>query len=307
MNILEKNKKRFRKFITHYELYLFLLPALAYFIIFHYWPMYGLQIAFRNFNPIMGITNSPWVGIKYFVRFISGPSFVKLITNTLRISLGSLLLGFPIPILWALILNEVLFKRFKTLAQTVAYLPHFISTVVMASMITIFLRNEVGLINRLISFFGMESKPFMSVPDWFAWIYILSGIWQSTGWSSIIYLSSLSGVDPEQHESAMIDGASRLRRIWHINLPHLLPTITIMFILAVGRIMSVGFEKAFLLQNDLNLPQSEIISTYVYKVGLLQVQYSYSAAIGMFNSIINFVLLVGVNFVARKAGETSIW
>ena len=303
----QSTRRALRRMGRDYELYLFLLPALIYYIVFHFWPMYGVQIAFKDFIAIKGIEGSPWVGLKHFIRFVNAPSFWNLIRNTLGISLYSLAAGFPIPILLALVLNELRYPRFKRLVQTVSYAPHFISTVVMVSMLTIFLNKNYGIVNQLAGALGAERVAYMERPEWFKTIYVLSGVWQGMGWSSIIYLSALSGIDLSLHEAAMIDGAGRLRRIWHINLPGILPTVTILFIMQTGNLMSVGFEKIYLMQNDLTLETSEVISTYVYKVGLLQVQYSFSAAVGLFTSVINFVLLAVVNGICGRLSETSLW
>jgi putative aldouronate transport system permease protein len=230
-----------------------------------------------------------------------------LIQNTLGISVYSLLVGFPAPILLALVLNEQKSRKLKRIVQTVSYAPHFISTVVMVSLLMIILRSDYGILNKLLGLLGVPSQDYLSNPNLFKSIYVFSGIWQSAGWGSIIYLASLAGVDPELHEAAMIDGASRLERIWYINLPGILPTIVIMFIITAGNLMSVGFEKAFLMQNPLNLEASEVISTYIYKVGLMQVRYSFSSAVGLFNSVINCILLVAVNTFSRRLGDTSLW
>jgi len=289
------------------SLYLFLLPALCYYLLFCYVPMYGLQIAFKNFMPAKGIAGSAWVGLANFQRFVSSPSFATIVGNTLSISLTTLILGFPAPLLFALALNEIHHKRFKSVVQTVSYAPHFISVVVMVSMITMFLNEDYGVITRLAMAFGGEQANYLTHADKFVAIYVLSGIWQGLGWGSIIYLAALTGIDPCLHEAAMIDGASCWQRIWHINLSGIMPTIVTMLILRCGNLMSVGYEKAFLMQNPLNLPASEIISTYVYKYGLQQFQYSFSSAVGLFNNIINCILLVMVNTAARKMGESGIF
>jgi putative aldouronate transport system permease protein len=269
--------------------------------------MYGLQIAFKDFNAALGITGSPWVGFKHFIRFVNGTSFWTLIWNTLGINLYTLLVAFPAPIMLAIILNEIRSRSFKKWLQTITYVPHFISTVVMVSMIMILLNPSYGIVNQLLILLGNEPLDFMTKKEWFKTIYVLSDIWQNAGWGSIIYLAALAGIDPEQHESAMIDGASRLQRIWHVNLPGILPTIVILFILNAGGMMSVGFEKVFLMQNPLNNESSEVISTYVYKIGLLQAQYGFSAAVGLFNSVVNFILLLVVNTVAKRLNQSSLW
>ena len=298
---------RWRSLAKNWELYLFVLPAVAYIILYCYLPMYGVQIAFKDYRVGKGIEGSAWVGLKHFQKFLSTPSCLQLIRNTLNLSLYWLAVGFPMPILFALVVNELADGRFKKFIQTISYAPHFISTVVMVSMITMFLDASNGIVNKLIGYLGIGPYPFMTVAAWFPTIYVVSGVWQNLGWSAIIYFAALSGIDPELHEAAMIDGAGRLKRIWHINLPGILPTVTILLILSVGNIMSVGFEKVYLKQNALNTETSEIISTFVYKMGLQYNQYSYSSAIGLFNSAINFVLLVTVNFVTRRIGGTSLF
>lgn len=291
----------------NWELYLFVVPALIYLLLYCYYPMYGVQIAFKNFRVTKGIAGSEWVGLEHFRKFFSNPSCRALIKNTLVISLYSLVVGFPLPIIFALTLNEVAPGRYKKLVQTVSYAPHFISTVVMVSMLTMFLNADNGIFNKIVETLGGPRVDYMSKANLFPTVYVLSGVWQGLGWSSVIYLSALSGIDTGLHEAAMIDGASRLQRIWHINLTGILPTITIMLILQVGNLMTVGFEKAFLMQNPLNLETSEIISTFVYKMGLNYRQYSYSTAIGLFNSVINMILLVSVNTIAGRLSETSLW
>lgn len=298
---------RWRGILRNWELYLFVLPALLYLFFYCYYPMYGVQIAFKDYRVGSGIEGSEWVGLKHFIKFWSNPMCRALIRNTLTISVYSLVVGFPFPILFALTLNELRTGPFKRVVQTVSYAPHFISVVVMVSMLTMFLDKDAGLINKALGILGVGPYDFMSNAGWFPSIYVLSGVWQGLGWSSVIYLSALAGIDPELHEAAMIDGASRLQRIWHINLSGIMPTITIMLILQVGNLMTVGFEKAFLMQNPLNTQTSEIISTFVYKMGLLYNQFSYSTAIGLFNSVINLILLLSVNTLVRKMGSASLW
>ncbi|WP_213585025.1 sugar ABC transporter permease [Paenibacillus sp. J2TS4] len=310
MTAITKNEgPRFllRMFRKNWDLYLLILPILAYYIIFHYIPMYGLQIAFKDFIASKGIWGSPWVGLKHFERFFESYYFWRLIKNTLLIGVYELVVGFPVPILLALMINEVQAKFFKRTVQTVTYAPHFLSTVVLIGMMMIFLSPESGMINQIIQRLGGEPISFMTRPEWFKTLYVFSGVWQQMGWSSIIYLAALSGVDPQLHEAARVDGAGRLRRIWHINLPGILPTIIILLILNIGSILGVGFEKVFLMQNELNKDSSDVIATYVYRSGILGAQYSFSAAVGLFNSVINFIMLISVNFIARKVGETSLW
>lgn len=291
----------------HWQLYLLIAPVLLYFIVFHYWPMYGVQIAFKNFIATKGIWASPWVGLKHFERFFDSYYFWRLIRNTLGISLYELAVGFPIPILLALMVNEVRHRSFKRFVQTVTYAPHFLSTVVIVGMLMMFLSPTNGIVNIIIRALGGESVFFMTKPEWFKSIYVLSGVWQQMGWSSIIYLAALAGIDPQLHEAARVDGASRLQRIWHVNLPGIRPTIVILLILNIGTIMGVGFEKVFLMQNSLNQESSDVISTYVYRSGILGAQYSFSAAVGLFNSLVNFILLLSVNRIARKVNQVSLW
>ncbi|MFD0868084.1 sn-glycerol-3-phosphate transport system permease protein ugpA [Chlamydia abortus] len=311
LTAVHKRKKRrsflLKSFRQYWDLYLLITPVLIYFIIFHYLPIYGVQIAFKDFIATKGIWGSPWVGFKHFERFFDSYFFWRLIKNTLGISLYELLVGFPVPILLALMINEVRFKFYKRFVQTVTYAPHFLSTVVLVGIVVMFLSPQNGVINQIIKLFGGEPIAFMTDPAWFKTVYVLSGVWQQMGWSSIIYLSALAGIDPQLHEAARVDGASRLRRIWHINLPGIMPTIVILLILNVGSIMGVGFEKVFLMQNSLNNESSDVISTYVYRSGILGSQYSFSAAVGLFNSIVNFILLVLVNRAAKMMKQTSLW
>ena len=287
-------------------LYLFLIPCLVYTIVFSYIPLYGLQIAFKNFRASLGIWGSPWVGLLNFQRFFSSFSFWQLLLNTLALTVYSLLAGFPVPIILSLILNYTIFPKLKKFTQTVTYAPHFISVVVMVGIIQIFFSSN-GPINLVLGKFGFNPTIFMGRVDLFRSIYVWSGIWQHSGWQSIIYLAVLSGVSQELHEAAMIDGASKIKRILCIDIPALIPTATILLILNVGSIMSVGFEKAFLLQNNVNLQVSEVISTYVYKIGILGAQYSFASAVGLFNNTINFILLICINKAAKVMSETSLW
>lgn len=291
----------------NYILYLMILPVVAYYIIFSYVPMYGIQIAFKDFVAKLGIMGSPWIGMGNFTRFFSSYNFKSLLLNTLGVSIYGLLAGFPLPILFALFLNYIPGKWFKKGIQMVSYAPNFISVVVMCGMITIFLTPDTGIINQIIVALGGKSVPFLSVPGYFKSIYVWSGVWQGMGFSSIIYISALSGVDFQLHEAAIIDGATKLQRIIHIDVPSIAPTMIILLILSLGSIMSVGFEKIYLLQNSLNMSSSDVISTYVYRVGLLDNDYGYSTAVGLFNSVINAFLLVIVNSAAKKLSSTSLW
>ncbi|MCI1774173.1 MAG: ABC transporter permease subunit [Paenibacillus lautus] len=292
---------------VNWELYLFLVPALLYFLVFHYAPMYGIQIAFKNFIPSKGIMDSPWVGFDHFERFFNSYYFWDLLWNTFSLSFYELIIGFPLPIILALAFNEIRTGPFKKMVQTVTYAPHFISVVVMAGMIITFLSPSTGILVQFIKWMGFDAPNFLSDPAWFKTVYVLSGVWQSTGWGTIIYLAALSGVDPQQHEAAIVDGASRFKRLLHINLPAILPTITILLILNMGNILTIGFEKILLLQNSLNMESSDVISTYVYRTGLVDAQYSFSTAVGLFNSVINVILLVTVNRIARRTSENSLW
>ncbi|WP_338789396.1 ABC transporter permease [Metabacillus sp. FJAT-53654] len=299
--------KRKRKILQNWQLYLFVLPAFLYFLIFHYIPMYGVQIAFKNFIPTLGIWGSEWVGFDHFIRFFESYYFWDLIKNTLGISVYELIVGFPLPIILALALNEVKDSLFKRTVQTVTYAPHFISVVVMSGMIIAFLSPATGIINHAIQLLGFEPIAFLSEPAWFKTVYVLSGVWQSTGWGTIIYLAALAGVDPQHHEAAIVDGATRFQRIWHINIPAIVPTMIILLIMNVGSIMALGFEKVLLLQNPLNLESSNVIATFVYQAGLLDAQYSFASAVGLFNAVINAILLITVNKIAKKTSETSLW
>lgn len=297
---------RNRRWIRHWQLYLFVTPAILYFIIFQYYPMYGIQIAFKEYIATKGIWGSPWVGLEHFERFFNSFHFTTLIKNTLLINFYQLAL-FPISVIVALSLNEVKDGVLKKTVQTITYAPHFISVVVISGMIIAFLNPSTGIINQIITFFGGDPVAFMTEASWFKTVYVLSGEWQNLGWGAIIYLAALAGINPQLHEAAMMDGATRLQRIWHINLPGILPTIIILLILNMGNFMSVGFEKLYLLQNPLNMESSDVIQTYVYRSGLLQAQYSFSAAVGFFNSLINLLIIVLFNYLARKKTDTSLW
>ncbi|AIQ49255.1 ABC transporter permease [Paenibacillus sp. FSL R7-0273] len=286
----------------HYFLYLMLAPALILTLIFKYGPMYGAIIAFKDFSPIKGILGSEWVGLYNFEKFLSSPNFEVIFMNTLKLSFFGLILSFPVPILLALMLNQVRRAGVKKNIQLFLYAPNFISVVVVVGMLFIFL-SPTGPINQLFSWINGEPVMFMSRPEYFRWIYILSDIWTGAGWASIIYVAALANVDPELHNAANLDGANLLQRIRHIDLPTIRPIMAIVFILAAGGIMSIGFEKAYLMQTATNLPTSEIIPTYVYKIGLQSGDYAYSAAVGLFNSIINVILLITVNFTVKKLNE----
>ena len=289
-----------------WQLWVFMLPALVGLIVFSYIPMYGIVLAWKDYSPIQGILGSRNVGFEHFARFFRSPYFVDIIRNTIVISLYGMIVGFPLPILLALGLNQIRSLKFKKFIQTVTYAPYFISTVVLVGIINIVFA-EKGFVNQFISLFGEESILFMGSVKCWRHIYVWSGVWQSMGWNAIIYIAALAGVNPELHEAAIIDGATKFQRIKYIDLPSIAPTIVITLILSAGSIMSVGFEKAFLMQNSLNAEVSEIIATYIYKVGLVSGQYGFSTAVGLFNSVINCILLLSVNKIAKKMGHSSIW
>ncbi|WP_036717247.1 ABC transporter permease subunit [Paenibacillus sp. JCM 10914] len=282
---------------------------MIYIVVFKYVPMYGALIAFKDFTVSKGIWESEWVGLKHFSRFIQSYDFGKIIKNTLLLNLYNLIAGFPFPLLFALGLNYVRIRWFKKTVQMVTYAPHFISTVVMVGMLFELLDTRNGIVNTLLGAFGFDPINFMGNPDLFKSIYVWSGIWQSAGFSCIIYLAALSSVDPSLHEAAVIDGASQRQRMWHIDLPSIIPVAVILLILNMGSMLDVGFEKVLLMQNPLNMRTSEVIDTYVYKVGLASqaMNYSYSAAIGLFKSVIGFLLIITVNQIARKTNQASLW
>ena len=296
-----------RSFRRHWQLYLIMLPAVLYFLVFKYIPMADAVIAFKNYNVIKGIWGSPWAGFKYFTLFFSNPVFWTLLKNTLGLSLYALLVGFPIPILLAVCLNEIRDGFFKRTVQMVTYAPYFISTVVMVSMIILLLSPRLGVANLGLQAVGLHPVNFLGIPNIFPSIYVWSSVWQYSGYSAIVYLAALAGVDPQLYEAAKIDGASRLQKIFFIDLPGIMPVIVIILILNVGTLLGIGFEKIYLLQNPLNLGTSEIIATYVYKVGLLNANYSFATAVGLFNSLINMILLVLVNTFAKRVSDTSLW
>jgi len=297
-----KTVKNLRYMKENYQLYLFILPALLLTIIFKYVPMYGTLIAFKDFNGLKGIIGSPWIGFGNFERFLSAPNFMELLLNTLKLSVYGLLIGFPVPIILALMIHRIKSAGIKKKIQLVLYAPNFISVVVIVGMIFIFL-SPIGPINHLINLFGGNNISFMTEPGYFRSIYIISGIWQGAGWSSIIYLAALSNVGQELLDAAVIDGANIFQQIRHVDLPAIKPIMVITFILAAGSIMGIGFEKAFLMQTSMNITSSEILPTYVYKIGIQMGDYGYSAAVGLFNSVINVVLLLTVNGIVKRLNE----
>lgn len=290
-----------------WQLLLMIALPLLWYIIFCYIPMYGIQIAFKDYLPNLGFEGSKWVGLKHFSRFFSSYYSWDVIWNTLSISIYSLLIGFPAPILLALIVSELRGRRMKNLLQNITYVPHFLSIVVLCGMMSLFLSPIYGVVNQFLGLFGIAPIAFLESANWFKPIYVLSGVWQESGWSSIIYIAALAGIDGSLYEAATIDGASRWQRIKHVSIPGIVPTMATLFIMRVGQLMSIGFEKALLLQNDLNTQSSEIISTLVYKNGVLGGDFSYSTAVGLMNSMINLVLIIVANRVSKKLFDTTLW
>ena len=297
---LWKNMKK------NWILYVMIAPVAVYYIVFAYTPMYGILLAFKNYKVKLGILGSPWVGLDHFQRFFSAYNFRQLIGNTVGISVYSLIIGFPIPIVFALMLNYLTHHKLKKIVQMVSYAPYFISTVVICGMITIFMAPDTGILNVLRGYLGMESVNFLAKPEWFKSIYVWTGVWQGMGWSSIIYISALAGVDYEMHEAAIVDGATKIQRMLHVDLPSIKPTILMLLILQMGSLMNVGFEKVYLLQNTLNKSAASVISTYVYEVGLINSDYGYSTAVGLVNSVLNIILLLLANKTAQTVSETSL-
>ncbi len=298
---------RLKRISRAWQLYVLLAPAVIYILVFKYWPMYGVQIAFKNYNPVDGFTESPWVGMTHFIRFVNSYQFGQVVGNTLWIAVLGLLLAFPIPIILALLVNQLQSERFKKFTQTVLYSPAFISTVVVVGIMFVILSPRSGLVNNAIQLGGGDPVFFMGSAEWFRPIYVISDVWQNAGFSMIVYLAALAAIDPALHDAAKVDGASKLQRIRHIDLPGIMPVVTILFILAIGNLLNVGFEKALLMQTPLNISTSEIIQTYVYHAGLQQAQFSYSAAIGLFNSLLNLALLLVFNTIARRANQATLW
>lgn len=295
-----------KAFRLHWQLYLLLILPLAWVAIFRYWPMFGLQIAFRNFKISKGFWDSTWVGLKYFKQFLTDYSFKRLISNTLGISVYSLVAGFFPPIILAVALNECRHKYFTKGVQTITYMPHFLSTVVITSIITQLL-SYGGALNTLVKAMGGTPRNYLSEPSYFKSIYVWSGIWQSQGYNSIMYLAALAGISPELQEAAYVDGANIWQRIWHVDLPGIIPTAIILLILNTASVLNVGYEKVYLLQNSLNMSASDVISTYVYRVGLVDMNYSFSTAVNLFQSVISLLLMAIVNSIARKASDYSLW
>ena len=298
--------RRIRMVLSRWQLYALLAPAVVTTLLFHYYPIYGIQIAFKNYRNSRGIWGSSWVGLKHFQSLFSYVNFDDILRNTISISLYSIAV-FPCAVIFALMLNEVRNLRFKRGVQMISYAPHFISTVVVVSMLQIFMQRSNGLINNVIAMLGGERIDFLSIPQYFSTIFVWSGVWQNLGWNAIVYIAALAGVSAELLEAARIDGANRLQIIWHVNLPHIFPTIVTLLIISTGSVLSVGFEKIYLMQNSLNLDASRVISTYVYEMGIENAQLDFATAVGLFNNAVNIAILLIVNTVARKFSKISIF
>ena len=299
-------QRRFR-LGNHWDYLIFVIPVVLYFLIFCYGPMYGVQLAFKRFNPILGIMGSPWIGFDNFERLFNSFQFYRIVKNTLVINLFKTLISFPIPIILALMFNEMRKERLKKTLQTITYAPYFISTVVFVGIINLFLGGENGYLNHLLALIGIESIPFLTNPDFFPGVYIGTDVWRNSGWNSIIFIAALAAVDPQLHESAQIDGASRWKRMIHVNLPCIMPVIVIQFILQMGKMMTLSYERILLMQNSLNLEASEVISTYAYKTGLINMDYGFSTAVGLFNNVINIILLLTANKLAKRYSSSSLF
>ena len=302
--------QRARKDVRKYwSAYILVIPVLVYYILFQYKPLYGLLIAFKDYRPAIGVLESPWAnnfGLQHFINFFDSYYFWRILKNTLTISLSCLIFGFPAPIILALLLNEVKNDKFKRLTQTISYLPHFISLVVTCALVNSFVAKE-GIITQFLGLFGMEAKSLLTVPEYFVPIYVVSHIWSGCGWNAIIYLAALAGVDPELYDAAKIDGAGRWKQMWHVTLPGISSTIIITFLLRMGNVMSIGHEKVMLLYNPGIYETADVISTYVYRSGLENYQWSYSAAVGLFNSVVNFTIVFLFNKLSKKISEVSLW
>lgn len=301
---MRKGLKQMRK---HWQFYLLIALPLIYIIVFCYIPMPGVLMAFERYSPSKGLLGSDWVGLQHFKQFFASLSSTRIIWNTLRIGLYSLIAGFPIPIILAVAVNEVANKRFKKSVQMITYAPYFISTVVLVGILAQITDPRLGVLNKIIELFGGDPINFMGNPKMFDHLYVWSGIWQGVGYNSVIYIAALAGVSKELQEAAVVDGASRWKRIWHVDLPSIRPQIIILLIFSVGNVLNIGYEKIYLMQNDLNIQTSEVISTFVYKVGLVNADYGFSTAVGLFNAVISIILLTTTNYIAKKTTDTGIW
>jgi len=306
MSSKQKKETIFSTFMRDWQLWIMIIPAILVIFIFNYIPMYGVQLAFREFDFTKGLTGGDFAGLKYFKQFINNYQFWNLIKNTVTLCLTTIIVGFPAPIILAIIINQIRQRKFKSFLQTVVYMPHFISTVVMVAILVVLLSPATGVIGRLINSMGFDINILGDVST-FIPTYVISDIWQHCGWDSIIYIAALSSVDTQLYDACKVDGANRWHTIVYVDLPTIVPTIIILFILRMGNVLNIGFEKVFLMQNNLNLPVSEVISTYVYKIGIVSNQFSYAAAIGLFNTLINFVFLIATNMISKKAANISLW
>jgi putative aldouronate transport system permease protein len=295
-----------KEIVRDRELYLMIIPSMVLAFLFLYLPMFGIMVAFKKYNVVLGFWKSPWVGFKYFIQFFNDPYFLRIVKNTFFLSLYGVIISFPAPIIFALLLNEVSGNNFKRIAQSISYLPHFVSTVVVVSLLMTLFSPE-GIVNKVVNSFGLESQIFFSDPKWFRPLYIGSGIWQSMGFSAIIYFAAIAGVNPELYESACIDGANRLHRMRYITLPSILPTIRILFILSIGDLFVVGFEKVYLMYNPAIYETADVVATYVYRRGINQMQYDYATAVGLLNSIVSFVLVFAANKISNKVSGEGLW
>jgi putative aldouronate transport system permease protein len=296
-----------RSLALNYDLYIMLAIPMAWYIIFRYVPIYGIQIAFKDFFASKGILGSPWVGSKHFLRFFRSYYFWRLMRNTFSIALYALVIGFPAPIILALMMNELRSIGFKRVVQNVTYIPHFLSVVVVVGMIVTFTKPDFGIVNQIIKAFGGEPINFMIKKQWFRTMFVVTNIWQNAGWGAIIYMASLASIDPSLYEAATVDGATRFQKMSHISLPGILPTVVILFILRIGRLLNVAFHKILLMQNGLNMETSDVISTYVYRVGILEGNYSFSTAVGLFRALLNLLLIISANQLAKRMRQTSLW
>ncbi len=307
LNNLNTRANFLRRVKAQRYLFLLMLPGLIYYIVFKYAPMYGAIIAFKDFQPRDGILGSPWAGLKYFKQFVEGPYFWRLVKNTFLLSFYDLVFNFPVPIIFALLLNEVRCKRYKKTVQTISYLPHFISVVIVVGLMRTMFSPNGGVVNNILAAFGVDPINFFSEKAWFRTLYVGSGVWQSFGWGSIIYLASMAGIDPGLYEAARLDGAGRFRCMWNITLPAIRPTIIILFIMRLGKLLSVGFEKVILMYGPATYEVSDLISTYVYRYGILKSNYSFGAAVDLMNSVVALVLIVVANKICQKVSDTSLW
>ena len=293
--------------VREWQLYVMLLPTLIWLIVFLYKPMYGLQIAFKDYSIFKGVANSPWIGFEHFETLFSSEQFTRALRNTIAISFYSLLIGFPVPILLALMFNEILQKKFKSTAQTIVYLPHFISSVIIAGIVITAFSPSAGIVNTIIGWFGLDPVYFLTKPEWFRPIFIGTTIWQEAGFQSIVYLAAIAGVSPTLYESAVVDGASRWQMMWKITIPSILPTILIMLIIRIGNLLEVSFEMIILLYQPATYETADVVNTFIYRQGLEGGRYDFAAAAGLFNAVVAFVLVMGANSISKRYSRTSLW